>query len=261
MELIFYDMKSRIYQKSGGIPTTPLRTVTCYEIEYQVSDGGTSYINGEAYPIRAGQMLLAKPGMRRCTNGSYSCVAMHFKCRDQGLSEKMNRLPHTLMPLNPARAEELLRIAYNSRMDVESRSLRLEGILLEILAEYMDASGVTERVLGEYRAYADGVYRTVEYMQKNYGEHITSELLAKQMFISTNFYQRVFKQIMGVPPAQFLRDIRVSEACRLLANTDMSVQEIAEKCGFNCASYFIYVIKKQLGVTPLEYRKTNRMLL
>ena len=82
-----------------------------------------------------------------------------------------------------------------------------------------------------------------------------------KMFISTNFYQRVFKQIMGVPPAQFLRDIRVSEACRLLANTDMSVQDIAEKCGFNCASYFIHVIKKQLGVTPLEYRKANRMLL
>ena len=85
-------------------------------------------------------------------------------------------------------------------------------------------------------------------------------ILAKQIFISTNFYQRMFKQIMGVPPAQFLRDIRVSEACRLLANTDMAVQEIAEKCGFNCASYFIYVIKKQLGITPLEYRKRNRML-
>jgi len=39
------------------------------------------------------------------------------------------------------------------------------------------------------------------------------------------------------------------------------VQEIAEICGFNCASYFIYVMKKQLGVTPLEYRKQNRTLL
>ena len=261
MELIFYDIKTSIYQKSSEISTTPLRTAAGYEIEYQVSDGGTSYIEEEAYPIKAGQMLLAKPGMKRCTNGAYSCVAMRFKCRNQGLSEKLNNLPHTLMPFNPARAEELLRTAYyTSRIDVEGKSLRLEGILLEILAEYMDASGVIEKVQGEYRAYADGVYRTVEYMQKNYAEHITSEIFAKQMFISTNFYQRVFKQIMGVPPAQFLRDVRVSEACRLLANTDMTVQEIAEECGFNCASYFIYVIKKQLGITPLEYRKQNRML-
>jgi len=39
------------------------------------------------------------------------------------------------------------------------------------------------------------------------------------------------------------------------------VQDIAEKCGFNCASYFIHVIKKQLDITPLEYRKQNRTLL
>lgn len=260
MELVFYNMKSSIYRKMGNT-VTPLREVQCYEIEYQLSDGGISYIDGKGYPIKAGQMLLAKPGMRRCTRGSYSCVAMHFYCRDRMLAERLNHLPHTLIPLNPERAEELLQTAYMTRMDVESRTLRLEGLLLEVLAEYMDSSSVTNETTGEYSGYADGIYRTVEYMQKNYGEHITSEMLAGQMFISTNFYQRVFKQIMGVPPARFLRDIRISEACRLLANTDLTVQEIAEKCGFNCASYFIYVLKKQMEITPLEYRKQNRALL
>lgn len=260
MELIFYDMESLLYQK-GGTSITPLRNVPCYEIEYQLCDGGISYIDGRPYPIRKGQMLLAKPGMQRCTKGAYSCVAMHFYCRDVSLEEKLDSLPHTLMPFNPARAEELLKNAYKTQGNEESRSLRLEGLLLQILAEYMDASQVTGDSPGEYSGYADGVYRTVEYMRKNYAEHITSELLAKQMFISTNFYQKVFKQIMGVPPAQFLRDIRVAEACRLLANTDLSIQEIAEKCGFNCASYFIYVIRKQLEITPLEYRKRNRTLI
>lgn len=260
MELIFYDMESLLYLKSGG-SSTPMREVPCYEIEYQLNDGGISYIDGEEYPIRGGQMLLAKPGMKRYTKGAYACLAMHFYCRDENFAEKLNRLPHTLMPPNPARAEELLRSAYKTQMEGESRTLRLEGLLLQILAEYMDASQLTEDTSGEYRGYADGVYRTVEYMRKNYSGHITSELLAKQMFISTNFYQKVFKEIMGIPPAQFLRDIRISESCRLLANTDLPVQEIAEKCGFNCASYFVYALKRQLGITPLEYRRRNRMLI
>lgn len=260
MELIFYDMESLLYQKSGG-SATPLRHVPCYEIEYQLCDGGVSYIDGKAYPIRCGQMLLAKPGMKRYTQGAYSCVAMHFYCRDQRLAGELDQLPHTVMPPNPARAEELLKAAYKTRMNVESRSLRLEGLLLAVLAEYMDASQLTDTAPVEYSGYVDGIYRTVEYMQKNYAEHITSEQLAGQMYISTNFYQKVFKQIMEIPPAQFLRDIRLSEACRLLANTDLTMQEIAEQCGFNCASYLAYVFRKQLGATPLEYRKKNRTLI
>lgn len=260
MELIFYNIKPMLYQKSDS-SATPLRSVASYEIEYQLCDGEVSYIDGKLYPIRSGQMLFVQPGVKRYTKGVYRCLAIHFSCRDRKLATELDRLPHTLTPLNPDRAEELLRNAYNMHMKVEKQSIRLEGLLLEILAEYMDAVQLTDDTPGEYSGYTDGIYRTVEYMQQNYAEHITSELLAKQMFLSTNFYQKVFKQIMGRSPAQFLRDIRVSEACRLLANTDLSVQEIAERCGFNCASYLIYVMKKQLGGTPLEYRKANRTLI
>lgn len=260
MELLFFNVKPMLYQKRGSAPT-PLRSVASYEIEYQLCDEGISHIDGNVYHARKGQMLFVKPGVKRYTEGAYSCLAVHFSCYDRKLAGELDRLPHTLMPLNPQRAEELLRNIYNLHINVEKRSLQQEGLLLQILAEYIDSSQMIDHASGEYSAYADGIYRTVEYMQKNYAEHITSELLAKQMFISTNFYQKIFKGIMGMSPAQYLRDIRISEASRLLANTDFSLQEIAEKCGFNCASYFVYVIKKYLGVTPAEYRRANQTLL
>jgi len=249
-----------LYQKTGD-SSTPLRNVTRYEIEYQLCDGGESCINGKCFPIKQGQILLAKPGMTRNTIGSYQCLAIHFSCHDTSLATTLNQLPDVLMFPNSHHIKELLRGAYKARINGESRSLQLEGILMQILGECIDGSQLTDSTPKEYRRYVDGIYQTAEYMQKNYSEPITCEHLAKLMFISTNFYQKIFKEIMEISPAQYLRDIRITEACRLLANTDLPIQEVAEQCGFSCSSYFIYVIRKQLGMTPLEYRNANRTLL
>lgn len=259
-ELLFYDLKCLSYQKIGGT-ITPLRRVTQFEIEYQLCDGGDSCINEKRIPIKHGQVMLAKPGMQRNTVGSYQCLAMHFSCRDKSLSDQLCKLPDVLLFPSSGKIEELLRSAYESRMDGESRGLRLEGILMQILAEYIDGSALTSSVPKKYRRYADGIYKTAEYMQKNFAQEISCEDLAKKMFISTNFYQKIFKEIMEISPASYLRKIRITEACRLLANTDLSIQEIAENCGFSCASYFIHVIRKELGVTPLQYRNANQTLL
>lgn len=260
MGIVFYEMKPLSYQKVSSI-STPLRQVVRYEIEYQLSDGGESRINDCVYPIKCGQLLLAKPGMVRNTTGTYQCLAMHFSCRDESFCATLNALPDVLSTPNSGFIEELLRSAYKTRVNSESLSLRLEGILMQILAEYVDASQRTERIPREYQRYVDGIYQTVEYMHNNFSENITCDILAKQMFISTNFYQKIFKKIMDISPAQYLRDIRISEACRLLTFTDLSIQEIAEQCGFSCSSYFIYVLRKHMGITPLEYRKANQTLL
>ena len=136
-----------------------------------------------------------------------------------------------LSPFNSLKVEELLWEAYKIKdPDTVSGNLRLEGLLMQILAEYMEVSRLSLGSSREYSAYTSGIYESVEYIRRHYSEHITSEILARRMFISTNFYQKVFK-------------------------------EIGEQCGFHCASYFIYTMKKQLGITPLEYRKRNRTLI
>jgi AraC-like DNA-binding protein len=259
-ELLFYNMNMLLYQKAGD-SSTPQRHVTNFEIEYQLCDGGISHIDGQDYPIKEGQLLLAKPGMTRNTTGVYHCLAIHFSCRDESLSAKLKGLPTLLTSPYSGRVKKLLTNAYNAQSGSETHTLRLEGILLQIIAEYMDAGQITHNIPLKYQRYAPGIFQTVDYMNKHFPEHITCDQLASQMFISTNFYQKLFREIMKVSPAKHLREIRIAEACRLLANTDLSVQEIAEQCGFNCSSYFIYVLRKEQGITPFEYRKRNRILL
>lgn len=78
---------------------------------------------------------------------------------------------------------------------------------------------------------------------------------ARMCRLSQSHFTRVFKEITGRSPQQFIIDLRVGRAKELLNYTDMNISEIAEASGFHDQNYFARVFKKAAGVTPSEYRK------
>ena len=72
----------------------------------------------------------------------------------------------------------------------------------------------------------------------------------------TSFYNKL-KTLTGIPPADFIRLRRIEKSKLLLLDTEMSVQEISEHCGFVDVKYFREVFHKNTGVSPREYRKKN----
>ena len=64
-----------------------------------------------------------------------------------------------------------------------------------------------------------------------------------------------FKKYKGVSPINYLINIRISEAKHLLQTTNYSVSKIAQSIGFSSQSYFSQVFRKELEMTPLQYRK------
>ena len=65
----------------------------------------------------------------------------------------------------------------------------------------------------------------------------------------------MFKKVANVTPNEYLISIRISNAKQLLSESNLSVAQIAEMCGFNDASYFSYYFKKTFGITPREYKE------
>jgi YesN/AraC family two-component response regulator len=59
---------------------------------------------------------------------------------------------------------------------------------------------------------------------------------------------------MGVPPLKYMITKRITLAKELLSTTDLSVEEVALKCGYSDVTYFIKVFKKAEGITPIEYK-------
>ncbi len=83
--------------------------------------------------------------------------------------------------------------------------------------------------------------------------------MAQMMGIHRSRLSKIFKESVRVSPQQFISQIRMDHACSLLRETNMSVGEIALKCGFNDQAYFIHVFKNKFGMTPRCYRHINEV--
>lgn len=79
--------------------------------------------------------------------------------------------------------------------------------------------------------------------------------LAKACAMSEPGFYRVFKAENGVSPIVYRNDLRLASAGYMLRETDMSVEEIAQKCGFESQTFFRRAFVKKLGCSPSAYRK------
>lgn len=94
-----------------------------------------------------------------------------------------------------------------------------------------------------------------EYLDAHYRKKITLDDLAKDFFIDKFYLAKLFKEQFGVSIVQYLTQIRITNAKRLLRFTDLSVEKIGLECGIEDSNYFARAFRKVEGCSPTEYRK------
>jgi|GEM_PF-2680542 len=97
--------------------------------------------------------------------------------------------------------------------------------------------------------------RVVEYIDNHFASPITLSLLSETFHINPSYLCKLFRERMNKSFVYYLNEVRISHARKLLAGSRLSVDEIAERTGFNNANYFVRVFKKTTGMTIGEYRK------
>lgn len=93
------------------------------------------------------------------------------------------------------------------------------------------------------------------YIEDNYSQKITLEMLADKANISVYYLSHIFKQYTNQTPIEYLNQYRLSTAAHLLRTTDDSIMDISFECGYNNVSYFNRAFKTKYNMTPKEYRK------
>lgn len=96
--------------------------------------------------------------------------------------------------------------------------------------------------------------RVTEYIEENIANELTNPELARLCSMSTNGFARLFREKTGVPVQRYIRGRRIEYALNLLANTVLSIEEVAEKCGFCDRFYFSRCFKQHIGTGPSSYR-------
>lgn len=108
----------------------------------------------------------------------------------------------------------------------------------------------------------DGSYITVKeavkYISENYSSELGLDFLAKKFALSPSHFSRLFNEITGIGINEYINNIRITAAEKLLIDTNLPITQIATDCGFNDSNYFATVFKKIKGITPKKFSMLNR---
>ena len=94
-----------------------------------------------------------------------------------------------------------------------------------------------------------------QYINEHYAEDITLQKLSDLTYLNKYYIVHVFKKYKGLSPINYLIERRIHEAKNLLETTNYSVSKISDITGFSSQSYFSQTFKKEMDMTPNQYRK------
>lgn len=235
----------------------------CYHLHVILSGSGTLYAGGKVFHPHFGQMFLLKDGeevrytadlenpWRYCWVTYNGTEALKIS-EEIGFTEGVYVLDTTADPRDFF--EFVNRMHEKPEMN-HINDLRRRGILLEFLAHAMESSEVRLQRRTVKKEYSTEVYiqRAISFMDMNYATITVSDVVAYIGFTRC-YFTTLFRRHTGVSLQEYLIQCRFRNSCRLLLETDMPIQQIAEQVGYDDTAAFSKAFKKTYRVSPSEYR-------
>ena len=245
------------------------------ELHYLIRGEGVRFIGDNISNFSDGEIVLLGenlPHKWHCreddiTQDGVEAIVLHFSSNFMG--KDMLSLPEArLLPLLFEKAKRGMVIINGSRdklIPLIEAVLKAEGLerliallsILKVLSETKDYHEVTRKS----SFYQSNKYETerlnvvCSYTMANYSQPISLEQIAAISNLTVTSFCRYFKLMTNKTYYDFLTEIRISHACHFLIEDKMSVDQIADKCGFYNISNFYRQFKKVIGVTPLTYKR------
>ena len=170
-------------------------------------------------------------------------------------------------------------IAFSSDVELPSQMYEdvvsapgLNTIFLDILnaknmqngqAEYLSAkaweiiSYFSENDKNAVSRIEDYAERAKTCIEADYMNGITVSEIAKLLNLERSYFSTIFKKSVGIPPQQYLNEFRLNKAAKLLIGQHFSVSEAAYATGYTDIVNFSRMFKKQFGMSPSEYKKSE----
>lgn len=124
----------------------------------------------------------------------------------------------------------------------------ISGILTSIV--------VTRKQQITHQPHQEKLEAAAAYLRENYGTQINIDHVARDVYLSRYYFIRLFKNYFGVSPYGYLTAYRINQAKEQLM-LNLTMDEIAQNCGFGNANNLNRIFKKHVGLTPTNFRKRH----
>ncbi len=102
------------------------------------------------------------------------------------------------------------------------------------------------------------VLNIIAIVKEEYKEHkLSLNSIARRLYVSQSQLSRNFKKVLGVSFSEYLKDVRIKEACKLLKNRSLNIENVARESGFLDIPTFYKVFSAKVGMTPNSYRNST----
>jgi AraC-like DNA-binding protein len=251
------------------------RYVYDYELEYFTDSAGAMILEERLYPLRKGDIAFRQPG--QFTQGilPYNCYLVSFDlvgntakdpetynfCTETQFQVHyrhplLEAIPPVFHPPDGEGYAKLFDGIFREFVNQNQYSLLLlRSLVLQVL--YQLARDAQDPLAGSglrWPAHRDTLKKAIDYLQQNYARKIGLRELADHAGMSPSYFHRLFSELMGSTPNEYLIRLRLGKAKELLLQTHLAVYEIALQCGFENIPYFSFLFKKQVGVSPGQFR-------
>lgn len=235
------------------------KAVYYYEFEFYTEDypGGT-YTDGIFRPARKGGFCLFRPGQMQRLVPPYRCYVMNIKTQDPELKALFDSMPTFSMMWNMDQVEKLLHkmISVEPRDKLENR-LRIQSYAAQIIALLSEYHKAPEGLDNNIIRHQTLLLETDRYIRNHLHEDLSLKQLAKQSNLDPTYFHKLFTSAFGQTPAQRILEYRITAAKTGLLEEELSLEELAERCGFSSPSYLGFKFRQATGQTPTQYRKEN----
>ncbi|MDP4133333.1 MAG: AraC family transcriptional regulator [Bacillota bacterium] len=148
---------------------------------------------------------------------------------------------------------------YKSSETYDYMQLLLTDLFFLNLIKFIPKSTEIPEYKGKSQGiFTDTVLSFIRYIDDNYKEQLTLKIVSDNFYLNKEYLSRLFKSKTGMTITDYINSVRIKKACELLENTSLDVGFIAYSVGFGSATHFDRQFKKQLKITPKEYRKSKK---
>jgi len=247
-----------------------------YEIYYLLNGERFYLINDKVYHIERGTLVLINSYLIHATTNyaksSYERLLIEFKkdflkklseeLKSVNLFECFEKEIHVI-PLGIKEQQFVETLIFSMLDEYKSNSPSLDDYAKSALTQLLLFAGKHAQKTDKYNpVYINSTHKVISeavgYINNNYGDEISLSKISALFHISPGHFSKTFKRETGLAFCDYLNNVRIKEACKLIHKTDMSISEIAFSVGYNSSTHFGRIFKEIIGTSPLAYKKELR---